>query len=593
MNKKLLALLVAALMTVTFMVGCSKNDEKAPETTETTGTETKPEEKTDEKADAPEEKKDEEAAATEERDADQYINSFESAWPNTFDPSTGSDMYGNNVLLNVLEPLVRVDEKEENGQLVNFFSPAGAESWEVSEDGTVYTFKIRKGNKWDDGQEVTAKDYEFGVRRSALPETASPFANILFALKNGEAVFTGEKPVEELGVEAPDDYTLVLTLEHPVPYFMDLVIQRVFFPQRADYVEKYGDQYSTDIGNIPMCGPFLLTDMTINSEINYVKNPDFWNAENVNPERVHVAIMNDTNTINNSLMTGEIDYSGVGDPNVQQQLKESGEYNLLQRDNAWTGYFMVNFNENSRVANTKITRAIAAVLDRQEVIDSAMNGIPLPAWSFVPPAVSCQGVGGPVAFNEKETGPAKRLIEDIEDPKALFAEGVKELGGDPENYTIRLMGSDTSDNGRISIEAFQQQIEEGLGVKVEASNQDWNAFINIINGGDFDLAWLAWGADFNDPSNFLETCYSKTAAYPTGWVNKEFDECIEKAQAETDAAKRAELLHRAEEILIYEDAALIPINHSVANIFRKKYIHGTKDTYFSNMGFQSLYTIGR
>lgn len=572
--KKLLVLLLA--LTMIFVVACGNTEENnattgKTEQTETDGTETEGTETAD---------------AGEKMDDDQYINTFINMWPKTFDPATGSDMYGNTIITNVLEPLIRMDE-DESGNTP--YIAAGAESWDLSDDGLTYTFKIRNNNKWDDGTPVTAKDYAFGIRRSADPKTASPYANLIYLIKNGVQVNEGSLPVEELGVETPDDNTLVITLENPCGYFLDLCMNRVFYPQREDYVTQYGDQYSTDIGNIPMCGPFVIQDMTINNEINLVKNDNFWNAENVKPSRVHIAILSDANTINNALMTGELDYASVGDPKWQQQFIDSGEYNLLKRTDPWTGYFMMNFGEKSNVRNTKITRAIAAVLDRQEVIDNAWNGTPVPAWSFVPPQIKAAGLD----FNNEGEGPAKKLKEDIKDPKALFQEGVKELGGDPNSYKIVLLGSDPSEQGRIAVEAFQQQIENALGCIVEASNSDWNAFTNQLEAGDYDIAWLAWGADFNDPSNFLETAYSKTAAYKTDWVNEKYDALIEKAQKTVDPEERKNALLEAENILIYEDAAIVPINHSVSNIFRKKYIHGTKDNYFVTTGYQTIYTVGR
>ena len=249
----------------------------------------------------------------------------------------------------------------------------------------------------------------------------------------------------------------------------------------------------------------------------------------------------------------------------------------------------MNFNEGSNVANTKITRAIAAVVDREQIIETAWNGNPIAAYSFVPPTVRIQGE----EFNKEGEGPAFDLKNDIKDPKALFEEGCKELGKDPATLTIKLMGSNISNEGRIAIEGFQQQIEKALGCKVEASNHEWNDFTNRIKANDYDIAWLAWGADFNDPSNFLETNYSKTRAYPTAWTNEKFDKLIEEARASLDAKERAELLHEAERILIYEDAALVPINHAVANIFRRNYVKGARNNFFQTMGFQVLYTAGR
>lgn len=585
MSKKFLAVLIAAILALSVLAGCGKDTGKeSDKTTDTETTDQKDDQKdtTDDKADA-----DKTETADAEADEDQFINTFMNEWPNTFDPSTSDDSYGTGVLINTLEPLVRVDE-DENGNPVHV--PAGAESWEVSDDGLVYTFHIRQGMKWSDGKELNAQDYAFGIRRSAAPETACPYLNLIELIKNGKEVSKSGKPIEELGVETPDDYTLKITLESECAYFMDTVTQRIYFPQRQDMVEALGDQYgSAEVDHIPYCGPFKITDMTINNEIVYEKNENYWNAENVKLQKINVQILNDPNTINNALLTGELDYAGVGDPKWQAQLAETGEYTRVTNLNPWTGYWLMNFNEGSNVANTKITRAIAAVVDREQIIETAWNGNPVAAYSFVPPTVRIQGE----EFNKEGEGPALDLKNDIKDPKALFEEGCKELGKDPATLTIKLMGSDISNEGRIAIEGFQQQIEKALGCKVEASNHEWNDFTNRIKANDYDIAWLAWGADFNDPSNFLETNYSKTRAYPTAWTNEKFDKLIEEARASLDAKKRAELLHEAERILIYEDAALVPINHAVANIFRRNYVKGARNNFFVTMGFQVLYTAGR
>lgn len=585
MSKKFLAVLIAAILALSVLAGCGKDTGKEsdkPTDTQTTDQKDDQKDTTDDKADA-----DTTETADAEADEDQFINTFMNEWPNTFDPSTSDDSYGTGVLINTLEPLVRVDE-DENGNPVHV--PAGAESWEVSDDGLVYTFHIRQGMKWSDGKELNAQDYAFGIRRSAAPETACPYLNLIELIKNGKEVSKSGKPIEELGVETPDDYTLKITLESECAYFMDTVTQRIYFPQRQDMVEALGDQYgSAEVDHIPYCGPFKITDMTINNEIVYEKNENYWNAENVKLQKINVQILNDPNTINNALLTGELDYAGVGDPKWQAQLAETGEYTRVTNLNPWTGYWLMNFNEGSNVANTKITRAIAAVVDREQIIETAWNGNPVAAYSFVPPTVRIQGE----EFNKEGEGPALDLKNDIKDPKALFEEGCKELGKDPATLTIKLMGSDISNEGRIAIEGFQQQIEKALGCKVEASNHEWNDFTNRIKANDYDIAWLAWGADFNDPSNFLETNYSKTRAYPTAWTNEKFDKLIEEARASLDAKERAGLLHEAERILIYEDAALVPINHAVANIFRRNYVKGARNNFFVTMGFQVLYTAGR
>ena len=594
-SKKFLALLLVLVMAISVLASCKPADK--PADADKPAENTTDEGKEEGKEEAPAES----GAMTEmptdgEPDADQYINTFDTAHPNTLDPAKGSDVYGNGILLNIIEPLVRIqDVKGKMGSVE--YVPAGAESWEVSEDGMTYTFHIREGNMWNDGTPVTAKDYEFGIKRCIDPRTASPFANNTYYIKGAEKVNTtelaeGQEPdYSEVGVVAKDDKTLEVTLEHPVPFFIDIVTTRVFFPQRQDFVEQYQDTYSTSPETAPQCGPFILKDWVINSEQNYVKNENYWDKDNVKLSKYKVSIIKDSNTIFNALKAGQIDFAGVGDPKWKAEFLDNPDYYNTVRANPDTTYFMFNCNADSSTSNNKVRQAISIALDRQELIDSCYNGVPTAAFDFVPPAITVQGK----EFNKLGEGWVKKLAEDNPDPKALFEEGVKEAGlGDPSSVTIKLMGSDTSQEGRTSGEFVQQCLEEALGCKVEVDNQDWSQFINIVKTGKgWDIAWLAWGADFNDPSNFLETCHSQTAAYPTGYKNEEFDKLLDEAKVEQDADKRVQLFHEAEKILLYDDAALTPVIHRIANVFRRSYIRNANYSYFSTMGMSRIFTSGR
>ncbi len=592
-SKKFLALLLVLVMAISVLASCKPADKPADAD--------KPAETTEGKEEGKEEAPAETGAMNEmptdgEPDADQYINTFDTAHPNTLDPAKGSDVYGNGILLNILEPLVRIqDVKGQMGSVE--YVPAGAESWDLSEDGMTYTFHIREGNMWNDGTPVTAKDYEYGIKRCIDPRTACPFANNTYYIKGAEKLnktelSEGQEPdYSEVGVVAKDDKTLEVTLEHPVPFFIDIATTRVFFPQRQDLVEQYQDTYSTSPETAPQCGPFILKDWVINSEQNYVKNDNYWDKDNVKLSKYKVSIIKDSNTIFNALKAGQIDYAGVGDPKWKGEFLNNPDYYNTVRANPDTTYFMFNCNADSNTSNNKIRQAISIALDRQELIDSCYNGVPTAAFDFVPPAVTVQGK----EFNKLGEGWVKKLAEDNPDPKALFEEGVKEAGlGDPSSVTIKLMGSDTSQEGRTSGEFVQQCLEEALGCKVEVDNQDWSQFINIVKTGKgWDIAWLAWGADFNDPSNFLETCHSQTAAYPTGYKNEEFDKLLDEAKVEQDADKRVQLFHEAEKILLYDDAALTPVIHRIANVFRRSYIRNANYSYFSTMGMSRIFTSGR
>ena len=187
------------------------------------------------------------------------------------------------------------------------------------------------------------------------------------------------------------------------------------------------------------------------------------------------------------------------------------------------------------------------------------------------------------------------MVAEVTDPRALFAEGLKELGLNekPEDVVIKWIASGVDQKSRTESEYIQQMMKEKIGCTFDVYNKDWNEFINMIKTGDYDLAVLAWSADFNDPCNFLETCWSKTAAYPTGWVNTEFDSLIEKAQKSTIAQERADLLMKAENILINTDAAIIPFTTRVSHSYRASYVKNASTNFFDWMGWQPIDTSSR
>lgn len=504
-----------------------------------------------------------------------YLNTFESAWPNTLDPSKGSDLYGHKVLMNIIEPLVRWNSIE--GKLV----PAGAESWTISEDGLKYTFKLRAMN-WTDGTPVTSKDYAFGIRRTALPETASLVSNFVFPLKNGTKVVEGKLPVEELGVSTPDDKTLVLELENQLPYFMEMATYRAYYPQREDWVKKYGDTYGTSPSTSPMCGPFILVDdWVINSSMNYVKNEKYWNATNVKLDRINLKIIQDPNAIYNALLSGEIDSANVMDAKWQEKFS-STEFDKRVTVRPDVVYMMINCAD-PLLKNNKIRQALSAAIDREELIKACRKGFGLPAYWFSPPSVFCQGQ----QFNEVGKGAVKDLIANHTDLRALFIEGLKELGMDPDpsKITIEFLSSGTTQDSRVEGEFYQQTWKEKIGIETNVVLSEWGEFINRIEAPNFQLASLAWGADFNDPANFLETAWPDSKTYKTGWNNAEFNDCIVKAQTEKDAKKRLELLKRAENILINEDAAVIPLTTRESQNYRRKFVKNLKLSELDSMGY--------
>ncbi|WP_247642300.1 peptide ABC transporter substrate-binding protein, partial [Brucella suis] len=199
--------------------------------------------------------------------------------PATLDQHHTSTVSENRVLRDLYEGLLAQNAK---GEAI----PGAASSWDISEDGKVYTFHMRDGAKWSNGDPVTAGDFEFSFRRIMDPKTAAGYASVLYAIQNGEEVATGKMPVDQLGVKALDDKTLQITLKSPAPYFLELLTHQTGFPVNKKAVEKFGDKFTLP-GNLVTNGPYQLVSFVPNDKIVMKKNPNYWDAENVKIDTVN------------------------------------------------------------------------------------------------------------------------------------------------------------------------------------------------------------------------------------------------------------------------------------------------------------------
>ncbi len=565
-NKKFLALSVSILLILLAVAGCGKKDDVVVDKpTDTTG-----------------EKNDQVVAI----DSEQYLNLILSAEPSTLDASKGADSYSNAVLNNVLEPLTRLEEDENQS---NFLAPAGAEGWEHNEDGTVWTFKIRE-NTWSDGVKVRAQDYEYGIKRSLAQETASPYAFLLMPIKNAGKVNSGELSVDELGVKALDDKTLEITLESPTPYFEHLTYQRVMLPQREDIVKQHGDKYGSELDTLVYNGPFTLTTWVHNSELILTKNENYWGKDEVKLQNINLKIIQDENAVYNSLANGSVDQAGANKPEWKEKFMKDENLNHIEIVNPNT--FFMFFNTQDKVfKNANIRKAFSAAINREELANVIFHGVHAPAYGWVPPSINI----GDDEYRQVAESPVKTLVEENKDPKALLIKGLEELGMDPDpsKLTVKISLGSTDQWFRTYGEYLQQMYTKNLGIKFEVEQMEWPVFNSNVEKGEFQIGYMAWGADFNDPISMLSLLKSDAAAIGTGWVNPRYDELIDLAAKEMDSAKRLEYFKEAERILLYDEAALAPVVYPRSNIFRYKYVNNLGVTPFGTQGYKYGFTQGR
>ncbi|MGL5749241.1 MAG: ABC transporter substrate-binding protein [Paraclostridium sp.] len=251
----------------------------------------------------------------------------------TLDLSKAGDTVSSEVLTNVMEGLTRVDK---DGKVI----PGMAESWEKSEDGKKWTFKIRKDAKWSNGDSVTAKDFEYSWKRTLDPKTASGYAFIMYDIVGAKEYNLGETTnPDELGIKAIDDYTLEVELVRPVHYFDSLMFFKTFYPQNQKVVEEFGSDYGTSKEKMVYNGPFVMSEWKFEDMYIMSKNPDYWAADTVKLEKVNTKVVKDSNAALNLYETGQIDVVGLTSENVDR-YKESPEFKTSKK--AGTTFLQIN-----------------------------------------------------------------------------------------------------------------------------------------------------------------------------------------------------------------------------------------------------------
>ena len=251
----------------------------------------------------------------------------------TLDISKAEDTVSSEVLMNTMEGLVKLDK---DGKIV----PGIAESWEKSEDGKTWTFKLRNNAKWSNGDPVTAKDFEYSWKRTLDPATASTYGFIMYDIVGAKDYNLGKVDnADNVGIKAVDDYTLQVDLVRPIHYFDSLMFFKSFLPQNQKVVEQYGQEYGTDKDKIVYNGPFTLTEWKLEDIFTMSKNPNYWDARSVKIDKVNTKIVKDANAALNLYESGEIDIVGLSSENVDK-YKESPEFKTYLK--ASTYFFQVN-----------------------------------------------------------------------------------------------------------------------------------------------------------------------------------------------------------------------------------------------------------
>ncbi|WP_242838448.1 peptide ABC transporter substrate-binding protein [Clostridium ihumii] len=511
------------------------------------------------------------------------INVMIEAEPRTLDQAKTIDTYSSDILTNVMEGLTRI-EIDENGN--DEIKAAGAESWNVSEGGKVWTFKLRD-MMWSDGKKVIPEDYIYGITRMLSPEIASDYAFLLFPIKNAEQFNSGQARAEDLGIKKISENELQFTLEQPTAYFLKLTYFRSMNPQRKDIVEKEGDMYGSNANNMVYTGPFVISKWVRNSTIELVKNENYWDKESVKIDKITMKHFENENDKLNAFLDGSIDIGEFYNNTFRNTLDENKEFIKKEKYEGSTSYTL--FNQHDKYfKNENIRKAFIIASGREQMPKEMSSNLGKPATGWCPPGVK-------VILNDYrdkvEYSPVENLKNSYGDPKELLEVGLKQLGLDetPSNHTFKYLQAEGSERTKQYAEHERNVIEKTLGVNIEVEYVDWNTFQQRTRQMKYQMACQSWTGDYDDPSTFFDIWVSTSGIVPTGWSNAKYDELIKNANRSIDEDERTELFKQAEKILIEEDGVISPLIWSKKSTYIRKNIKGFMKPMWGNMDFKYVY----
>jgi oligopeptide transport system substrate-binding protein len=497
----------------------------------------------------------------------------------TLDPAVSEDTSSTTIVEEAFVGLTRLHEE------TNELHPGMAKNWDISPDGKVYTFHLRNDVpwvKWDgakvvkiqdcDGNDrlVTAKDFEYAILRALRPETASPYAYVLaFVIEGANDYNTGTvTDTNTVAVKALDDWTLEVKFIEPAAYNANIIglwtasATPQWLIEGDDCTEARSDRW-IEPGFFQSYGPFTLKEWVHDSTISVVRNP-FWPGDECTPvpqvEEVSWVMLEEPAALA-EFEAGNLDAVGVPTTDIDRVKTDPVLSTQLKIAPSFCTYYY-GFNTKAPIVeDVRVRRALSLAVDRQSLVDNVTKGGQEPAQWFSRP--------GLVAAPTLETHPDLGVKFDKEQANKLLDEYLTEKGLTREQVDLSLMFNTSAGHQKIA-EAVQQMWKDNLGLNVKLTNQEWKVFLNTTKSRETPAMYrMGWCLDYPDANNFVrEVCAVNGSQNPAEngepyggftWKNDTFEELVRKAAVEMDPQKRLEMYVEAENILVWEDAIMIPL----------------------------------
>ena len=484
----------------------------------------------------------------------QVIKRGNGAEPMTLDPHRAVSVPAMNILRDLFEGLVG---NAPDGTPV----PGVAETWETSSDGLTWRFQLRKTARWSNGEPVTAEDFVAGFRRALDPETESGAAGLLAPILNARGVMTRRLPPEGLGVEAPDEHTVVIRLAAPTPWLLELLSHPVSFPLYRPGQAQHGDAFA-QAGRLVSNGPFYLSEWQPHAHITLARNHNYWDRPDVAVDKVIYYAIEDQSVELERYRAGALHWTADVPHHLLGWVRRHLGDELVITPRMAVIWLGLNVTRPPFDADPGLRRALAMAIDRELIVRSVSGAGEIPAYSWVPP------MQGYPAQEPAWAGLARR--QQVEEAQRLYhAAGY----GGSRRLEIELLYPGGLNNRRLAI-AIAAMWREALGVQARLREEPLAEFLQSRDDlGTTTVFRSGWAADYRDPFSFAGLFDSETGASDTGWQSVEYDELLQASMQARNPRRRLALLAEAERLLL-EEQPIIPVYFDVRRRLIKPELRG-------------------
>lgn len=476
------------------------------------------------------------------------------AEPDSLDPHRSEETSAAEILRDLYEGLV-------TESVDSALEPGAAKRWRVDESGLVYTFYLRQEGRWSNGDPVVAEDFASALRRSVDPATGSTFAQTLSPIAGAADILGGLKPADSLGVTALDELTLQIRLDHPTPYFLQLLTHSSTYPVHRPSLAAHQDEFARP-GRLVSNGAYRLAEWRMQSHIQLDRNQHYWNRDNVQIDRVFYYPIEDLNSELKRYRAGQLDFTDEIPTQQYRWVKENLGAQLYVAPYLSSYYYAFDTTQ-APFNDRRLRQALAMAVDRRILTEIVTGMGQTPAYSLVPAGVS----------SYRTQGYAWRDLDDMarrQQAQKLYAQA-----GFSRQEPLRTeITYNTSENHKKIAVAIAAMWKEVLGAEITLLNQEWKVYLQTRKNPDmWAIMRYGWSGDYNDANAFLEIFRSAHAQNLTGFASAQFDSLLDEAAITQDAAQRQSLMAQAERRML-DAYPIIPLYFYVSKHLVKPRVMG-------------------